>query len=57
MAAALIASFAENPNLFEISENSFTKAILICRKVFSNTFEASATSGVETSVILSQKVE
>ena len=42
--AAFIASFAEKPNFFDISENSLTKAIFICLKVFSNSFDASATS-------------
>ena len=37
-----------------IIENSFASAILICRKVFSNNFAASATSGELTTLTLLQ---
>ena len=54
VAAANIASNAENSILSAIAANSFARAMFTIRKVFSNNFEASATSGFETSNTSSQ---
>ena len=57
VAAASKTSLPEIPNASAIWANSLTKAMLTCLKVFSNILAASATSGDETSMTVSQKLE